>query len=199
MSQRIILASGSTSRRDMLSNAGVTFDVQVARIDEDAIKDALEQEDAPPRDIADTLAELKAQKVAMKNPDAIVIGSDQVLSFQNRVLSKAKTKEDLVEQLKELRGSGHILLSACVVYEDAKPVWRYVGQARMFMRSFSDVFLTQYVDRNWDEIQHCVGGYQIEAEGARLFERVEGDSFTIMGLPLVPLLSYLALREKVPG
>ena len=183
----------------MLSNAGVSFDVQVARIDEDAIKDALEQEDAPPRDIADTLAELKAQKVAMKNPDAIVIGSDQVLSFQNRVLSKAKTKEDLVEQLKELRAAGHILLSACVVYEDAKPMWRYVGQARMFMRSFSDVFLTQYVDRNWDEIQHCVGGYQIEAEGARLFERVEGDSFTIMGLPLVPLLSYLALREKLPG
>ncbi|SDI79586.1 Maf family protein [Lutimaribacter saemankumensis] len=194
MAKKIILASGSSIRQQMLNRAGVDFDVQIARVDEDMIRDALLAEDASARDIADTLAEMKARKVSDRNLGALVIGCDQVLSFENRLLTKPKTRENAASQLRELRGKRHQLLSAAVICEDGQPIWRFVGTVRLLVRDFSDAFLDGYLDRNWPGISDSVGGYKLEEEGVRLFSRVEGDYFTVLGMPLLELLSYLTLR-----
>lgn len=199
MTDPIILASGSDIRATMLSNAGVDFEVVIPRVDEDAMKSALLAELASPRDIADALAEMKALRVATKHPDALVIGCDQVLAHKRTMLSKPKTPDDALAQLKSLRGETHQLLSAAVIYAEGKPQWRHVGQTRLFMRDVSDAYLTDYVDRNWDSIRHAVGAYKLEEEGARLFSRVEGDYFNVLGMPLLELLSYLLLRGTIAG
>jgi septum formation protein len=198
MPDRIILASTSQIRSKLLDGAGVPHDVVASRIDEDSVKKALEAEGAPPRDIADTLAEMKARKIAEKGQGGLVIGCDQVLSLKGKVLSKPKTIEDARGQLNALRGETHQLLSAAVIYEDLKPVWRHVGVARLSMRDFSDDYCDDYLARNWDSIRWAVGGYKIEEEGIRLFRMVQGDTFTIQGLPLLELLSYLTLRGTLP-
>ena len=198
MPDRIILASTSQIRSKLLEGAGVSHDVVASRIDEDSVKKALEAEGAPPRDIADTLAEMKARKIAEKGQGGLVIGCDQVLSLKGEVLSKPKTIEDARGQLNALRGETHQLLSAAVIYEDFKPVWRHVGVARLSMRDFSDDYCDDYLARNWDSIRWAVGGYKIEEEGIRLFRMVQGDTFTIQGLPLLELLSYLTLRGTLP-
>lgn len=194
MSERIILASTSKIRTQMLHNAGVEHEIRPARIDEESIKQALRAEDATPRDIADTLAEMKARKVAQAGSGGLVIGCDQVLSFKGGMLSKPETIDDARSQLSALRGQTHQLLSAAVVYEDFKPVWRHVGIARLTMREFSESYVDAYLERNWESIRWSVGGYKIEEEGVRLFRSVIGDTFTIQGLPLLALLSYLTLR-----
>lgn len=198
MPDRIILASTSQIRSKLLDGAGVSHDVVASRIDEDSVKKALEAEGAPPRDIAATLAEMKARKIAEKGQGGLVIGCDQVLSLKGEVLSKPKTIEDARGQLNALRGETHQLLSAAVIYEDLKPVWRHVGVARLSMRDFSDDYCDDYLARNWDSIRWAVGGYKIEEEGIRLFRMVQGDTFTIQGLPLLELLSYLTLRGTLP-
>ncbi len=198
MSEPIILASSSDIRAQLLRNAGVSCDIIKPRIDEDSVKHALEAEDAPPRDIADTLAEMKARKVAEKGAGPLVLGCDQVLSFKGAVMSKPESKDEAREQLAALRSETHQLLSAAVIYEDLKPVWRHVGVARLTMRDFSDEYLDAYLDRNWNSIKWSVGGYKIEEEGIRLFRMVQGDTFTIQGLPLLELLSYLTLRGTLP-
>lgn len=198
MSAQIILASASEIRAQLLRNAGVNCDVIPARIDEDSIKSALEAENAPPRDIADTLAEMKARKIADKGQGSLVLGCDQVLSFKGKVFSKPQSLEEARDQLLMLRGETHQLLSAAVVYEDLKPVWRHVGVARLTMREFSETYLDDYIERNWDSIRWSVGGYKIEEEGIRLFRMVHGDTFVIQGLPLLELLSYLTLRGTLP-
>lgn len=194
MQEKIILASGSDIRAQLLRNAGVSFDVQVARIDENAVRASLQAENASPRDIADTLAELKAQRVAAKHPDALVIGCDQILALDQQIFAKPQTPADAVTQLQALRGKKHQLLSAAVIYGEGKPLWRHVGVVRLHMRDASDAYLTSYVDRNWDSIRHAVGAYKLEEEGVRLFTRIEGDYFNVLGLPLLELLSYLTLR-----
>lgn len=198
MSQ-IILASGSSIRAALLTQAGIPFEARPARVDEDAIKAALLMEDATPRDVADALAEFKARKIAEKEPGAVVIGSDQVLEYQGRILSKPETAEDAAEQLRTLRGKQHKLLSAVVVYHEAEPVWRYVGQVRLLMRDISDEYLSDYVARNWPGIGESVGSYKLEEEGARLFSRIEGDYFTVLGLPLLELIGFLTQRGEIDG
>ena len=197
MTQDIVLASGSKIRAALLRNAGLEIEVAPARVDEDGVKQALLQEDANPRDVADTLAELKARKVSPKYPGALVLGCDQVLDLGGKLFDKPKSPEDAKAHLSALSGKTHRLLSACVIYEDAKPIWRHVGVVRLHMHELSAGYLDDYIARNWDEIQHCVGCYQLEAEGVRLFSRIEGDSFTVLGLPLLELLSYLALRGTI--
>ncbi|MDC0116148.1 Maf family nucleotide pyrophosphatase [Octadecabacter sp.] len=198
MKDQLILASASKIRAKLLRNAGVDLEIIPARIDEDSVKMSLMVEDATPRDVADTLAEMKARKIAEKGHQGLVLGCDQVLSFKGQVLSKPNTIDEARSQLRILRGETHQLLSAVVIYEDAGPVWRHVSVARLTMRDFSDAYLDDYLSRQWNSIRWSVGSYKIEEEGIRLFRSVIGDTFTIQGLPLVELLSYLTLRGTLP-
>jgi len=195
----IILASGSEIRLTLLRNAGVEVVAIPARVDEDALRDAMLADAAPPRDIVDALAEMKAQKISAKHPQALVIGCDQVLSFDGDILSKPESPEDARAQLARMRGKRHDLLSAAVICENGRPIWRHVGVARMMMRQISDQYLDDYVARNWDSIRHSVGAYKLEEEGVRLFTQVQGDYFTVLGLPLLEVLSYLTLRGDLEG
>ena len=199
MSERLVLASGSDARAQLLRNAGLEFAVVPARIDEDAIRASLEAEGASPRDVADALAEFKAQRVAAKHPDALVVGCDQVLAFGSKIYAKPETPQEALAQLKELRGQRHQLLSAAVIYGEGKPLWRHVGVVRLHMRDASGGYLQDYVDRNWDSLRSAVGAYKLEEEGVRLFTRIEGDYFNVLGLPLLELLSYLTLRGTLPS
>lgn len=194
MQRPFILASGSAIRLQLLQGAGVAVTARPARIDEVAIRAALRAEQAQPRDIADALAEMKARLQAGRHPEALVLGCDQVLEFQGEVWGKPDSYEAARAQLQALRGQRHSLHSALVLYDAGAPVWRFVGEARLTMRQVSDAYLDDYLHRNWDSLRETVGGYLLEAEGIRLFSAVEGDYFTILGLPLLPLLGYLGQR-----
>ncbi|MCV2882105.1 Maf family protein [Actibacterium sp. XHP0104] len=191
MPKPVLLASGSEIRLQLLRQAGVDVTAKPARIDEDAIRHALEAEDATPRDVADTLAEFKARKIAEKQPEALVIGCDQVLEYRGQILTKPTDIDDARDQLRRLRGNPHKLLSAAVIYDGIEPVWRHVGEVRLTMRPFSDAYLDDYLDRNWHSIRHAVGCYKLEEEGVRLFSRVDGDYFNVLGLPLLQVLAFL--------
>lgn len=197
MSAHIILASGSEIRAQLLRNAGIDIEVTPARVDEASIKASLLAEAAPPRDIADALAEAKARKISGKHPDALVLGCDQVLDFNGEILSKPETAEQALTQLSEMRGKRHMLLSAAVIYREGEPIWRHVGQVRLQMRQCSDEYLQSYVTRNWDSIRHSVGAYKLEEEGVRLFTNIEGSYFNVLGLPLLELINYLGLQGAI--
>jgi septum formation protein len=194
---QILLASSSPTRLQMLRAAGLTVDAIGPRVDEASIRDALVAEGAHPRDIADTLAEMKARKVAEKHPDALVLGCDQVLALGRQTFAKPETPDEARAQLRQLRGHSHKLLSAIVAYEYGEPVWRHVAEARLTMHAISDAYLDDYVTRNWDSIRHSVGCYKIEEEGVRLFSAITGDHFTILGLPLLPLLAWAGTRGMI--
>ncbi len=197
MTVPIVLASGSAIRAQLLKNAGVPFSVQIARVDEENAKRALLAEEASPRDIADALAEMKARKISDKVPGAMVLGCDQVLDFDGQLLSKPETSEEALAQLKAMRGKRHTLLSAAVIYQDGEPIWRQVGQVRLRMRASSDAYLRDYVARNWDSIRYAVGGYKLEEEGVRLFATIDGDYFNVLGMPLLELLNFLAVKGVI--
>jgi septum formation protein len=194
---QILLASSSPTRLQMLRAAGLTVDAIAPRVDEASIRDALVAEGAHSRDIADTLAEMKARKVAEKHPDALVLGCDQVLALDRQTFAKPETPDEARAQLRQLRGQSHKLLSAIVAYENGEPVWRHVAEARLTMHAISDAYLDDYVTRNWDSIRHSVGCYKIEEEGVRLFSAITGDHFTILGLPLLPLLAWAGTRGMI--
>jgi len=197
MSAHIVLASESAVRAQLLRNAGIEFEVQRPRVDEQAVKAALLSEAAPPRDIADALAELKARKISTRNPGSLVLGCDQVLDFEGALLSKPDHPDQALDQLKSMRGKRHMLLSAAVICRDGEPIWRHVGQVRLRMRHSSDAYLNDYVTRNWDSIQHAVGAYKLEEEGVRLFSTIDGDYFNVLGLPLLEIINYLALQGTI--
>jgi septum formation protein len=194
----LILASGSAARIAMLRAARVPFETMPAPVDEAAVKAAMLGEGASPRDVADALAELKARRVAARAPGALVVGADQVLSCDGRLYDKPCDPAEARDQLVALRGRTHELHAAAVVYEDARPVWRRVGRAQLTMRPFTDAFLDGYVAAQGAALCETVGGYRIEAGGAQLFARVQGDLFIIMGLPLLELLAFLRTRGVVP-
>jgi len=197
MSERLILASGSEIRAQLLRQAGLDPVIHPVRIDEESIRTALIAEDATPRDIADTLAEMKARKASASYPADLVLGCDQVLDDGGEVLGKPRDRDEIAAQIRRLSGNTHKLLSALVIYEGGEPVWRHVGVARLTMGQVSDAYLDAYLERNWESLLSSVGGYKLEEEGVRLFNRVDGDYFTVLGLPLLDLLSYLKLRGTV--
>ena len=197
MSQRITLASQSAARQQMLRNAGVEFTVKPARIDEAAITASLQAGGASPNDIVDTLAEYKALRVAGSDPTGLVIGADQILVCDKKIYSKACTMDEARAKLVELRGKPHQLMSAAVMFEDGKPVWRTVGRAQLFMRDFSDAFLDDYLEQSGTDILSSVGCYFLEDRGVSLFSRVQGDYFTVLGFPLLDVLEFLRGRGAI--
>jgi septum formation protein len=190
----LTLASGSATRAKMLTDAAIPFEVAPARVDEAALTEGLLAEGHGPRAVADALAEMKALRV--RRP-GLVLGCDQTLDHQGALLGKPETPEAALDQLMRLRGSSHTLHAAAVIVEDGRPVWRQIGDVTMVMRAASPAYLDDYVARNWDVIRHSAGAYTLEGEGARLFHQVRGDFFSVLGLPLLPLIDYLVTRGEV--
>ena len=196
----VILASQSASRRAMLEAAGVPFRPEAAGVDEEAAKQAFLMDGLDGRGLADALAELKAVKVSRRHPDALVLGCDStVQAADGSLLDKAESRGEARAQLLGLAGTTHRLSSAAVVALGGQPIWRHVDVAKMTMRPFSEAFLDGYLEAEWPAIGGCVGGYRIEGLGAQLFARIEGSQFTIMGLPLLPLLDWLRIRGVIPA
>ena len=195
----LLLASASPYRRKILEAAGVAFEVVVAGVDEDVLKQELAQRSREPTatEVAQALARAKAAAVSAKHPNAIVIGADQVLALGDELLDKPGTSAAARTQLARLRGRTHRLVSAVTIAEGGKAVWSHVGEAVLTMRAFSDAFLDRYIAAAGPRIAGIVGAYEIEGRGIQLFDRVEGDHFTIIGLPLVPLLAELRSRGVI--
>lgn len=186
----LILASGSIARRQILAGAGVPFEVMPADVDEETLKDDLLAKGQTPKAIAQALALAKAV-ARSKQSAGLVIGADQTLDLNGALFNKAATMADAEASLRLLRGKRHHLHSATVLALDGEPVWQEVVTASLTMRSFSDRFLTTYLERQGSSILSCVGGYQLESLGVQLFEQIDGDYFTILGLPLSGLLAQL--------
>lgn len=193
----LILASVSLSRRTMLAAAGVSFSAEAPGVDEDAVKDSLKAEAATPAAIAETLAELKARKVSLRHPDAFVIGADQVLDCDGTIYNKPPDLAAARRQLQSLRGRAHRLTASVVVARGDARLWHRTEAATLHMRPFTDTFLDGYLARVGEAACRSVGAYQLEGLGAQLFTRVEGDYFTILGLPLLPLLDFLRGHKLV--
>lgn len=190
MREGVILASGSASRAKMLRDAGVAFTVEKPRVDEEAVKESLRAEGAPPRAQADALAEVKALSVSRIRP-GFVIGADQMLALGTQVFDKPKTREEAGAQLRALSGKTHELLNAAVVAKDGVAIWRQMTVPRLRMRPLSDAFIEDYLDRVGEDAFTSVGAYKLEGLGGQLFEDVSGDFFSVLGLPLLPLLAFL--------
>lgn len=193
--QDLILASKSKARAALLENAGLIFECQTANIDERAVEQPLVEAAAHPADIAQLLAEVKAMDVSENNPGKLVIGADQTLGFGDKRFNKPVDDEAARRQLLELSGNSHQLHSAIALVKDGETLWRHVSSATLTMRRFSPVEVGQYLARVGDNVRSSVGCYQLEGLGVQLFEKIEGDYFTILGLPLLPLLDYLRQEQ----
>ncbi|MBS0253175.1 MAG: septum formation protein Maf [Proteobacteria bacterium] len=198
-STRLVLASGSAARRTLLEAAGLRFDVVPAQIDEAAIRTTILEETmgAEASDIASVLAAEKARAVSELHPEALVIGADQVLVLGGKVFSKAETMQEAREHLTMLRGRTHDLVSAVALARDGLVHWQTLAVAAMTVRDFSDEFLGAYLERMGEKALASVGCYELEGTGVQLFERIEGDYFTILGIPLLPLLQRLRDEEMI--
>ena len=190
---RLVLASQSASRRAMLEAAGVPFTAEPALVDEDALKASFGRD--RPRDLADALAQLKALKVSQRHPTALVLGSDSLAVLDDgTVLDKPRDRDDARAHLEAMSGRRHDLVSAVVIAEQGRAVWRHVEAARIFVRPLSAAFIETYLDAEWPAIAGCVGCYRVEGPGVQLFTRIEGSQFTVLGMPLLPILEYLRVR-----
>jgi len=193
---RLILASGSSVRQQIMKRAGLAFEVVSRPVDEAAIKTVMLKDGARFRDIADALAEAKSRCVSLSE-SGIVIGVDQIMAMDGILFDKPEDSREAHERLKSMRGKMHRLIGAIVICEDGRPTWRYISENRLYMRRFSDAFLNNYIEMEKDYLCRCVGGYRFEGLGVQLFDRVEGDFFSILGLCLLPLLDYLRTRGAI--
>ena len=192
---RLILASASPIRAQILRAAGVAFEIIPAYLDEVAVRNSLPPEGEA---IADALAELKARYVSALNPGAWAVGADQVLMLDHVAMSKAETLEEAFRHLRKLRGRSHVLVASLVLARDNETLWRHAAEAELVMRDFSDSFLSDYLAREGEAVLGGVGCYRLVSLGAQLFDRIEGDYFSILGMPLLPLLKELRTREIIP-
>ncbi len=192
----VILASGSRARYDLLKAAGIAFTVIPANIDEAAIRDALtvENEAIDPADVAEILARAKGEAVCADNPDSLIIAADQTLSLNGQLFSKPANLDEARDTLLRLRGQEHYLHTAVAIVELGEVTWSQVESARMKMRRFSFGYLSEYLVRVGVDVCQSVGAYQLEGLGLQLFEEIEGDYFSILGLPMLPLMSELRQR-----
>jgi septum formation protein len=193
----LILASTSATRQRLLRAAGLRFTAEPAAVDETAVIESLAAEKAKPRDVADVLAELKALKISHRHPQATVIGADQVLSLGSEMFQKPGDRDGARVQLQRLRGRTHVLSSAVCVARGGSVVWRVVEEARLTMRAFSDEFIDAYLVEAGEDILGSVGAYHVEGLGIQLFSKIEGDAFTIQGMPLLPLIDFLRTHGMV--
>jgi septum formation protein len=191
---KLVLASGSPTRRRMLEAAGVVFEVVIPQFDEESVKQDLRRRNLDARQLATELAQAKAQAVAPA-PETLVLGADQTLERDDATMvDKPDSRDAAAAQLKSLRGRSHRLHSAGAIAEDGRIVWSDTESVELRVRPFSDSFLADYLDREYEAIRGGVGGYRIEGAGAQLFDSIHGSHFAILGLPLLPLLGYL--RER---
>lgn len=192
----LVLASTSAARRAILTAAGVPHEAVAPDVDETVAKAGMPH--APAEELAGRLAELKAVSVSQRMPGRLILGCDQVAATkEGGRLDKPASREEAAEQLRRLRGTSHALISAGVVACDGQPIWRAADRATLVMRDFSDAFLSGYLDQEWPAIGSCVGAYRLEAIGVQLFSRIEGDHFTILGLPMLPLLDFLRSKGVI--
>jgi len=195
----LILASKSPFRSALLKNAGIAFSTASAEVDERAVEAPLYETGATPEEVAQVLAEAKALDVSEKNPGAVVIGCDQTLSLGDKIFHKPADMEAARRQLLKFSGMTHQLNSAVVLVKDGKTLWRHVSIARMTMRDLDPGFVGRYLGRVGDTALSSVGAYQVEGPGIQLFEKIDGDYFTIVGLPLLPLLDELRREKLIDG
>lgn len=195
---RLILASGSAIRREIMTGAGLDFEVIMKPVDEAAIKSAMLSEGARPRDIADALAEAKALRVSRQEA-GLVIGADQVMVMDGDLFDKPKSIDAARERLLMMRGKRHELIGAVVVASGGVPVWRFVSETKLWVREFSEEFLDDYLAHEGDLVTKSVGAYRFEGPGSQLFTKVDGDFFSILGLSLLPLLQYLRDCQAIPA
>lgn len=193
----LVLASGSKIRAELLKNAGLSIDVDPADVDERAVEAPLLEADFPPDDIASVLAEAKANDVSARRNGDLVIGADQILAFEGERRTKPDDMEAARRQLLAFSGKTHELLSAVVISKDGEAIWRHVSTARLTMRELSPAFIGHYLANAGDVVLSSVGAYQLEGPGVQLFEKIEGDYFTILGLPLLSLLAQLRVLGEI--
>ena len=193
-----MLASKSAARRAVLDGAGVPYEAATAGVDEEAVKVGMLAEGADAREIADALAELKAIKVSRSRTE-FVVGADQTLEFEGKLYDKAETLAEARARLQALRGKPHKLHSAVVVAKEGAPIWREVLTATLTMRDFSDAFLDEYLAHEGEAALGSVGCYRLEGPGVQLFSKIDGDYFTILGLPLMGLLDLLRRHGELPA
>lgn len=196
----LLLASQSSGRAAMMRAAGLIFETTAAHVDEDALTASLRAEGQSARNIADALAEAKAIKISARLPGVTVIGADSTLALDDgAMLAKPADPAEASTHLARMAGTRHRLFSAVVAARDGVPVWRAIGEAKLWMRPLSDAFIADYVAQNWDSIRWTVGCYEIEGAGVTLFERVEGDPWTIIGMPMLALLAWLRTTGLAPS
>lgn len=190
----LILASASAIRRAMLEAAGVTFSVVAADIDEAVLKD-----DAGAAVVAQRLADAKAVAVSSGQGEALVIGSDSLVSVSGRRFDKPADRAEAEEHLHSFSGKAMVLTSAVALARGGRVEWRHADNAKLKVRDLSDAFIAQYLDAEWPEVSYCVGVFRLEGRGIQLFEAIEGSHFTVLGMPLLPLLGELRSRGLVPA
>ena len=195
MSNKIILASKSKVRKDILDNYKILNEVKPSNVDEDIIKDALIKEKASPEIISKNLAELKANKVSSNQPGQLVLGADSVIDLENELISKPENRDEAMEILKKLNGKKHYLISSVCISKNGAMIWNHTDKAELTMKNFSDDHLKDYLSKITDENLYAYNVYQIEGEGKNLFSDIKGDENTIMGLPIDKIKDYLKNHE----